>query len=164
MLHERAAYRQLIPLRGVGVQMQEDYSLATGRSLSLAHFEARDVCAEEVGGEHLLVGLAANSTCRAGALLAHLGLSDAQLRSQLTRRPPPSGPLGHLPTGYAVTHAFERAFERTADGPKPTSTIDLLVAIFEDRVHQGGRELVLRCGITPEIIVATASSSRWQDP
>ena len=144
------------------IQISEAYLLATGKSLPLAYFEARDAFANEVGGQHLLVGLAANTACGASALLAHLGLADTELRRHLSKQPTPAGPLGHLPTGQAVADAFERTTVESHGRSRPSSTIDLLVSIIDDPNHSEARELVQRCGVEPEVVIAAAKRPPWQ--
>lgn len=139
--------------------MQEDYSQATAKSLTLAYFEARDVRAAEVGSEHLLVGLAGITDCGAARLLARLGLSDAELRDHLDKRPPlsPAAAMEHLPIGPSVTEAFERTLLQTQRTvPNARTTIDLLLSVVDDPRYGGARELVQRCGVTPETIASSA--------
>jgi ATP-dependent Clp protease ATP-binding subunit ClpC len=130
----------------------------TVRVIALADEEARRRGAAYLGSDHLLLGLLAEGTGRAAAVLGSLGVTLERAQAAVEARfgheqPPGAASLGRTPRAErALTAAAEEA---TRLQSPLVETEHLLLALVRDELAVGGAAQVLRdLGVEPDQVRA----------
>jgi ATP-dependent Clp protease ATP-binding subunit ClpC len=131
----------------MAAQQPGGFAEATARAIALAEEEARRHGAAYVGSYHLLLGLLAEGTGRAAAVLRGLGLTPERARAAVEARFGPGQPPGPATPGRTprARLALEAAAEEATRLKSPRVEPEhLLLALVRDDLAVGGAAQVLR--------------------